>query len=119
MKKMERFNDTANYSSKYLSSLQAYQFVGLRGLTVQRQGIRNRLNKMMKLRLIREYELKTPEATSGLKVYDLDFKGFQIACQYDERCGHRTLRYHGNHAPGAGVTNYRWLHHQNSSKRPA
>lgn len=65
--------------SKYLSSLQIYQFVGLRGLTVQRQGIRNRLNKMMRLRVIREYELKKPEVANGLKVYDLDFKGFQIA----------------------------------------
>ena len=65
--------------SKYLSSLQIYQFVSLRGLTVMRQGIRNRLNKMMKLRVIREYELKTPDATAGLKVYDLDFKGFRIA----------------------------------------
>ena len=131
MKKMEKFNDTVNYSiradhvpdipvyaacegeevfmtvlpfngvpveeieesfdavdfavveelgrSKYLSSLQIYQFIGLRGLTVQRQGIRNRLNKMMKLRVVREYELKTPEAERGLKVYDLDYKGFQIA----------------------------------------
>ena len=67
--------------SKYLSSLQIYQFIGLRGLTVQRQGIRNRLNKMMKLRVVREYELKTPEAERGLKVYDLDYKGFQIARQ--------------------------------------
>lgn len=65
--------------SKYLSSLQIYQFIGLRGLTVHRQGIRNRLNKMMKLRVVREYELKTPEAERGLKVYDLDYKGFQIA----------------------------------------
>lgn len=65
--------------SKYLSSLQAYQFVRLRGFTVQRKGIRNRLNKMMKFRLIREYEIKTPEAASGLKVYELDYKGFQIA----------------------------------------
>lgn len=65
--------------SKYLSSLQIYQFIRLRGLTVQRQGIRNRLNKMMKLRVVREYELKTPEAERGLKVYDLDYKGFQIA----------------------------------------
>lgn len=65
--------------SKYLSSLQIYQFIGLRGLTVHRQGIRNRLNKMMKLRIVREYELKTLEAERGLKVYDLDYKGFQIA----------------------------------------
>ena len=33
--------------SKFLSSLQIYQFVRLRGFKVQRQGIRNRLNKMM------------------------------------------------------------------------
>lgn len=65
--------------SKYLSSLQIYQFVGLRGLAVQRKGIRNRLNKMMKLRLIREYELKTADTVNGLKVYDLDYKGFRIA----------------------------------------
>lgn len=37
--------------SKYFSSLQVYQFVGLRGFTVQRHGVRNRLNKMMKLRV--------------------------------------------------------------------
>ena len=67
--------------SKYLSSLQIYQFVGLRGLCVQRKGVRNRLNKMMKLRVIREHELKTPGAERGLKIYDLDYKGFQIARQ--------------------------------------
>lgn len=65
--------------SKFLSSLQIYQFVGLRGFKVQRQSIRNRLNKMMKLRVVREYELKTPKAERGLKVYDLDYKGFRIA----------------------------------------
>ncbi len=73
--------------SKYLSSLQIYQYVGLRGLAVQRQGIRKRLDKMKKLRLIREYDLKRPEAERGLKVYDLDYKGYQIAC-------HRGVRFH-------------------------
>ncbi|MDO5132824.1 MAG: hypothetical protein Q4D81_07565 [Eubacteriales bacterium] len=73
--------------SRYLSSLQIYQYVRLRGLTVQRQGIRNRLNKMKKLRLIREYDLKVPEAESGLKAYDLDYKGFQIAL-------HRGVLFH-------------------------
>lgn len=65
--------------SKYLSSLQVYQFVGLRGFAVQRPSIRNRLNKMMKLRLIREYEIKMPEVERGLKFYDLDYKGFRMA----------------------------------------
>ena len=67
--------------SRYLSSLQIYQYVRLRGLTVQRQGIRNRLDKMKKLRLIREYDLKVAGAERGLKIYDLDYKGFQIARQ--------------------------------------
>lgn len=65
--------------SKYLSSLQVYQFVRLRGLFVSRGGIRNRLNKMLKLRVIREYEMKAADACRGLKAYDLDFKGFQMA----------------------------------------
>lgn len=67
--------------SKYLSSLQVYQFVRLRGLHVQRAGSDRRLKKMMKLRVIREYEIKAPDTLRGLKVYDLDFKGFQIARQ--------------------------------------
>lgn len=67
--------------SKYLSSLQVYQFVRLRGLHVQRAGSDRRLKKMMKLRVIREYEIKAPDTLRGLKVYDLDFKGFQMARQ--------------------------------------
>lgn len=81
--------------SKYLSSLQAYQYVGLRGFTVRRQGIRNRLNKMMKLRVIREYELKMQESTGGLKVYDLDYKGFLIA-QHRGVLFHKGNRYLSN-----------------------
>lgn len=81
--------------SKYLSSLQIYQFVGLRGFIVQRQGIRKRLNKMMKLRVFREYELKTPEAERGLKVYDLDYKGFQIA-HHRNVIFHKGNRYFSN-----------------------
>lgn len=94
VEKIEEFFDAVDFAmveelgrSKFLSSLQIYQLVGLRGFSVQRQGIRNRLNKMMKLRVIREYELKTPEAERGLKVYDLDYKGFRIAC-------HRGVRFH-------------------------
>ncbi len=67
--------------SKYLSSLQVYQFVRLRGLQVQRAGSDRRLKKMMRLRVIREYEIKAPDASRGLKAYDLDFKGFRIACK--------------------------------------
>ena len=67
--------------SKYLSSLQVYQFVRLRGLHVQRAGSDRRLKKMVRLRVIREYEIKAPDTLRGLKVYDLDFKGFQIARQ--------------------------------------
>ncbi len=67
--------------SKYSTSLIIYQFVRLRGLSVKRTGLRKRLNKMKKLRLIREYEIKAPDAVRGLLVYDLDYKGFQLACR--------------------------------------
>lgn len=65
--------------SKYLSSLQIYQFVCLRNLTAKRHDIQNHLNMMMKLRVICEYEIKTSDAVSGLKAFGLDYKGFRIA----------------------------------------
>jgi hypothetical protein len=65
--------------SKCLSSLQIYQFVTLRGLSVKRKGIRKRLNKMMKNHLVREYEIRLTDATKGVRCYELDYKGALIA----------------------------------------
>jgi hypothetical protein len=65
--------------SKFLSSLQIYQFVSLRGLKVDRILIRKRLRKMLNLRVLKEYMLIVPGRTSGLRCYELDFKGVMIA----------------------------------------
>ena len=65
--------------SKYLSSIQIYQYIRLRGLFVSREGIRKRINKFLKYRLIREYILKNDELTNGLRFYDLDVKAIPIA----------------------------------------
>ncbi len=86
VEKLERDYDETDFAiveeigrSRYLSSLQIYQFVSLRGCSVSRQGIRQRLNRMLKYRVIREYALTAPETGGSLKVYDLDFKGCRIA----------------------------------------
>lgn len=65
--------------SKYLSSLQIYQYVNLRGFSVSREIIRKRLNKMMRHKLIREYAIRKEGTVHNLKLYDLDYKGFFIA----------------------------------------
>jgi hypothetical protein len=65
--------------SKYLTSLHIYQFVRLRGLAVSRGGVRNRINKMLKLRLLIEYTLRPENLVHGIKAYGLDTKGKKIA----------------------------------------
>lgn len=65
--------------SKYLSSLQIYQYVTLRGMQVKRTNIRSRLNKLMKLRMIKEHEIRTEGAEWGLRYYELDYKGTLLA----------------------------------------
>lgn len=65
--------------SKYLVSLQIFQFLGLRGFSLKRTGLRNRLNKMVKYRLIREFEIRRENAEAGIRFYELDYRGFQIA----------------------------------------
>ena len=57
--------------SGYLTSLQVYQFCKLRGLAVSRQGIRNRLNKLVKYEVLREYTLKIDDFQDGIRYYDL------------------------------------------------
>ena len=65
--------------SKYLSSLQIYQYVTLRGMQVKRTNIRSRLNKLMRLWMIKEHEIRTEGAERGLRYYELDYKGFLLA----------------------------------------
>lgn len=65
--------------SKYLSSLQVYQYITLRGLKTKRDNVRNRLNKFMRLRMVKEYEIRYPDANQGLRYYELDYKGVKLA----------------------------------------
>ncbi|WP_373219032.1 hypothetical protein [Ruminococcus sp. 5_1_39BFAA] len=67
--------------SKYLSSLQVYQYITLRGMTVKRKGIRRRLDKLMRLRVIKEYEITLDGAARSIRFYELDFKGVRLAMQ--------------------------------------
>lgn len=69
--------------SKYLTSLQIYQYVVLRGFQAKRTGIRNRLNKLMKCRMLREFEMKSSDVVHGIRFYELDFRGFQLALKND------------------------------------
>lgn len=65
--------------SKYLVSFQIFQYLGLRGFSVKRTGLRNRLNKLLKYRILREFEIRREGLESGLRYYELDYRGFQIA----------------------------------------
>ena len=69
--------------SKYLVSFQIFQFLVLRGFSVKRTGIRNRLNKMIKYRIVREFEIRRENSETGLRFYELDYRGFQIAREQD------------------------------------
>ena len=65
--------------SKYLASLQIYQYLGLRGIRLQRTGLRNRIKKMVKFHILREYEITRQGAEAGLRYYELGGLGFLIA----------------------------------------
>lgn len=86
MEELERKYDQVNFAvveeiarSRYLTALQIYQFVNLRGLKVSMGEIWDRLIRMLRQRVIRKYELNTPDDSIGLSVFDLDHRGFQIA----------------------------------------
>lgn len=64
--------------SKYLTSLQIFEFIGMRGLSVKRPRLRKRILKLMKYRMIQENEIKTEDAVNGIKYYELDVKGYQF-----------------------------------------
>ena len=65
--------------SKYLTSLQILEFIGLRGINVKRHRLRKRILKLMRLRIIQENEIVIPNTLCGIKYYELDVKGYQIA----------------------------------------
>lgn len=68
-----------NARSKYLTSLHHYQYLGLRGYNVKRQGINNRLKKLVKFKMLREFEIRREGATRGIRYYGLASRGLRIA----------------------------------------
>lgn len=68
-----------NARSKYMTSLHHYQFIGLRGFYVKRQGINNRLKKLVKLHVFREYEIRRDGCERGIRYYGLGYMGLKLA----------------------------------------
>lgn len=67
--------------SKYLTTLQEFQYLTLRGYEVSRIGVRNRIRKLIKYRILREYEIRRKGAARGIRFHELDYRGYQIAMQ--------------------------------------
>lgn len=65
--------------SKFLTSLQIFEYVKLRGIDVKRPRLRKRILKLMKMRVLQENEMVLPDTTRGVKYYELDIKGYQLA----------------------------------------
>lgn len=64
--------------SKYLTSLQIYEYITLRGFDVKREKLRKRILKLMKHRVIQESELQQPGCVKGLKYYELNYLGYLL-----------------------------------------
>ena len=67
--------------SKYLNSLQIFEYITLRGYDTDRSKLRKRIIKLMKHRVIQENEMVSTGAERGLKYYELDYFGHQIALE--------------------------------------
>ena len=67
--------------SKYLNSLQIFEYITLRGYDVDRPKLRKRILKLMKYRVIQENEMVSTGAEHGLKYYELDYFGYQLALE--------------------------------------
>ena len=68
--------------SKYLNSLQIFEFVTLRGVDTKRPNLRRRILKLMKYRVIQESEILSSGSVKGIKYYELDYFGHKIAVEH-------------------------------------
>lgn len=66
-------------ASKYLTSLQIFEYITLRGLDVKREKIRKHLLKLMKYRVIQESMLLQPGCVKGIMYYELNYLGFLLS----------------------------------------
>jgi len=67
--------------SKYLNSLQIFEYITLRGNNTDRPKLRKRMLKLMKYRVIQENEMVLTGSEHGLKYYELDYFGYQLALE--------------------------------------
>ena len=67
--------------SKYLNSLQIFEYITLRGFDVARPRLRKRMLKLMKYRVIQENEMVSAGAEHGRKYYELDYFGYMLAME--------------------------------------
>jgi len=67
--------------SKYLNSLQIFELITLRGYDTDRLKLRKRILKLMKYRVIRESEMILTGAEHGIKYYEIDHFGYQLAVE--------------------------------------
>ena len=65
-------------ASKYLTSLQIFEYITLRGLDVKREKLRKHLLKLMKYRVIQESMLLQPGCVKGIMYYELNYLGFLL-----------------------------------------
>lgn len=66
-------------ASKYLTSLQIFEYITLRGLDVKRENLRKHLLKLMKYRVIQESMLLQPGCVKGIMYYELNYLGFLLS----------------------------------------
>lgn len=79
-------------ASKYLTSGQAYLFMKMSGLEVNRQSVRDRLDKLVSIRILKRYDVEKPWSKNGLHAYAVDFLGNQIAYESGVSL-HKGIRY--------------------------
>lgn len=65
--------------SKYLNSLQIFEFLRLRGYSVKRDNLRRKILKLMRYRIIKENMIKCSGSENGLRYYEIELKGYLIA----------------------------------------
>ncbi len=92
--------------SKYLTSLQIFEFLSMRGYRVKRDNLRKKILKLMKYRMIQEYTILKEGAERGLNYYELDVKGYLFAREQgvEFHIGNRYLSFQKKMEKGIVVT---------------
>lgn len=81
--------------SRFLNSLQVYEFIRLRGFDLPRTALRAHITRLHNSRMIHESVLKAPGVVNGLRYYEIDFNGYRLAREKGVafNAGNRYLSY--------------------------